>query len=166
LTVAYSILYVPKNTVPLTGRVPEPLKEQVKEMADEQGMSNSAMVRELVKDGIESREADHNDRGGSNKATESTLYAVALTAAVYLVAFPAAAQYLLLGAAAVFAIDGVVGYAKEAKRLLPGLVEFTPAEDPSDTDETATAAVSSPARIVGGGLMLLALGWIAVSGVF
>lgn len=135
-------------------------------MADEHEMSNSAMVRELVKDGIESREADHNDRGGSDKATQSTLYAVALTAAVYLVAFPTAAQYLLLCAAAVFALDGVVGYAEEAKRLLPERVEFALGGDPGDADETATAAMSPRARIVGGGLMLLALAWTAVSAVF
>lgn len=152
----------------IQSRVDPNVEARVDDFADENEMSQSEAVRHLIRSGIdaETSEADADADSASERATESTLYAVALTAAVYLVAFPTAAQYLLLGAAAVFAIDGVVGYAREAKRLLPERVEFAAGGDPSDADETATAAMSAPARIIGGGQMLLALGWIAVSGVF
>jgi hypothetical protein len=138
-------------------RVDPNVKERIRDFAEENEMSQSEAVRHLLRDGI--------DAEAEQDPTQSTLYAVALTAAVYLVAIPTAAEYLLLGAAAVFAIDGVVGYAKEANRLIPKIVEYVADRGPGDADDTATAAMSPGARLVGGGLMLLALAWIAVSAV-
>ena len=152
----------------IQSRVDPNVEARVDDFADENEMSQSEAVRHLIRSGIdaETSEADADADSASERATESTLYAVALTAAVYLGAFPTAAQYLLLGAAAVFAIDGVVGYAKEAKRLLPETVGFVSGAGATDGDEKSAAAMSTPARIVGGGQMLLALGWIEVSGGF
>lgn len=141
----------------IQSRVDPNVESRIDQFADQNEMSQSEAVRHLLRSGI--------DAEAEQDPTQSTLYAVALTAAVYLVAFPTAAKYLLLGAAAVFAIDAVVGYAKEAKRLLPETAEFTLGGDSGDPDETATASMSPRARIIGGGLMLLALGWIAISAV-
>ena len=162
---------MPKNTVPLTGRVPEPLKEQVSDMANEEQMSQSAMVRELVKDGIEHREADRvlgdTQDSPSEGAAQSTLTAVALYAVVNIVAFPAAAEVLLIGAAAVFAVGGIAGYLSEVVDL-GGVVRRVDLRGRSldEVEDGKAAAASSPVvRYLGGVLMLLALAVIAVSGV-
>jgi len=94
-----------------SARVKTETLDQIEEYQEENNLeTRSNAIDVLVEENL-GEQAPDAPESDSEQATRSTLYAVALTAAVYLVAFPAAAQYLLLGAAAVFAIDGVVGYA-------------------------------------------------------
>jgi hypothetical protein len=47
-----------RKTVTLSGRVPEPVKKRINEMAEEREISQSMMMREIIKEGIEYEEAD------------------------------------------------------------------------------------------------------------
>lgn len=149
-----------------SARVKTDTLDRIETYQDENNLDNRSNAIDVLVEEELGEQAPDASESDSEQATRSTVYAVALTAVVYLAAFPTATEYLLLGAAAVFAIDSVVGYAKEAQRLLPETIEFAPGGDPGDADETATAAMSPRARIVGGGLMLLALAWTVISGVF
>jgi len=47
-----------KNTTQVTARMPESLKQEVEEVAEERGMSRSATVKQLVRDGMEREEVE------------------------------------------------------------------------------------------------------------
>jgi hypothetical protein len=141
-------------------------------MAEDEQMSQSAMVRELVKDGIDHRDTEPEEPADretlADSAAESTLFAFALYAVVQVVAFPGPAEWLLLGAAAVFAAAGVAGYVSGVVELeslaervgLPGR-----SVEEIDDEGKAAAAMHPRVRDVGGVLILLALAVTAVTAV-
>ena len=65
------MVHMGKSTVPLTGRVPEPLKEEVSDLSEEEQMSQSAMVRELIKDGLARREEEDGGRERGRSVADS-----------------------------------------------------------------------------------------------
>ena len=113
-----------KNTVPLSGRVPEPLKEKVEELAEEREMSRSAMTRELIKDGIE--EIENEQAAQSNRPRSvsplTILGVVAIAVAPTLLATGYTGLGIAFGAVgAVYALLWVTAYDLALERYLDGV---------------------------------------------
>lgn len=139
------------------------LLEQFEEYKENNGFTSRAeTMRHLMREELQS-DGDRAGEDVSAAASRSTLTAVALYAVVELAAFPAPARYTLFGAAFVFAASGVVGYERILRDIVGEKLEFG-GEDDLD-DEAAVANMTPIVRVVGGTMILLALGWTAVSGV-
>ena len=146
-----------KSTVTLSGRVPEPVKERIEEMAEERGMSQSMMMREILKEGIEYKDADTEPgqptRSGASPVTIFGVVALAVAPTLLATGYTAlgavvgvfAAVYALLWATALDVIlEEHVGNARQKLRRAGGLVGFFqlmrsdhPVEDPGTPVERA-----------------------------
>ena len=125
-----------KSTVPLTGRVPEPLKEEVSDLSEEEQMSQSAMVRELIKDGLARREEEDGGRERGRSVSPLALVGVVALAiaptllatgytAVGLVAGVVAAAYVLLWVTAYdVLVEDALGDARDELAEVGGVVGF------------------------------------------
>jgi hypothetical protein len=146
-----------KDTVTLSGRVPVPVKERINEMAEEREISQSMMMREIVQEGIEYKEADTDagqpTRSGASPITIFGVVALAVAPTLLATGYTAlgavigvfAAVYALLWATALdIVLEEYVGNARQKLRRAGGLVGFFqlmrsdhPVEDPSTPVERA-----------------------------
>lgn len=139
------------------------LLEQFEEYKENNGFTSRAeTMRHLMREELQS-DGDRAGEDVSAAASRSTLTAVALYAVAELAAFPTAARYTLFGAAFVFAAASVVGYGRVLREIVAEKLELGDVDELDD--EGAVASISPLVRVVGGALMLLALGFTAVSGV-
>lgn len=139
------------------------LLEQFEEYKENNGFTSRAeTMRHLMREELQS-DGDRAGEDVSAAASRSTLTAVALYAVAELAAFPTAARYTLFGAAFVFAAASVVGYGRVLRDIVGEKLELGDVDELDD--EGAVASISPLVRVVGGALMLLALGFTAVSGV-
>ena len=67
-----------RTTEAVTARVPGPIKRRVEELAEETGNSQSAMAKELIKDGLEAREEDTARRRSVSPITILGVVAIAV----------------------------------------------------------------------------------------
>lgn len=154
-----------RNTLSAQVREDSALYEGFQEYQERHGFeSKSEAVRAALRQGVETDRAGGPTDTESAAASSSTLYAVALYAVAELAAFPTAARYTLFGGAFVFAAASVVSYGRVLRDIISEKLEIG-AKDELD-DEAAVASISPIVRVVGGGLVLLALAYTAVSGVF
>lgn len=159
-----------RNTLSAQVREDSALYEGFQEYRERHGFeSKSEAVRAALREGVKSAPAERGADPTSEAASRSTLTALALYAVAEIVAFPTPARYTLFGAAAVFAAASVVGYGRVLRDLLGDRLEVNTGDetaDELDDDGAAVASISPLVRVVGGALMLLALAYTAVSGVF
>jgi len=153
-----------RNTLSAQVREDSALYEGFQEYRDRHGFeSKSEAVRSAIREGVESDRAGGATDTRSAAASRSTLTAVALYALAEFAPFPSAARYTLFGAAFVFAAASVVGYGRVLRDMVAERLDL--GEPDELDDEAAVANISPVVRLVGGALMLFALGWTAVSGV-
>ena len=94
-----------RTTVAVTARVPEPLKDKIEGLAEETGNSKSAMTKELIKSGIERREADADEADAHHGRSASPLTILGVAA---IVVSPTLLATGYTGVGAVFSMIGAV----------------------------------------------------------
>jgi hypothetical protein len=164
-----------RNTEAVTARVPSPMKRELEDLAEETGNSQSAMVKDLIKDGLEAREEDTPARSVSPLtilgvvaiAIAPTLLATGYTG-VGAVFGAIAATYVLLWATATdVVVEERLAEARDRLRDVGGVVGFFRYVVSDHQVENPDTVVERAARLdlVAGGLLVGLVAVLAPLGV-